>query len=286
MSTRKIKSRWSSMPTMEGAGVKLRRVFGGAEVPRLDPFLLLDDFGSSKPEDYLKGFPWHPHRGIETVTYMLEGIVNHEDSLKNKGTITDGGIQWMSAGSGIIHQEMPQAYTGEMRGFQLWVNLPQKDKMSAPRYQDVKKNDVPEIVHQGAKVKIIAGEMQSGNSVVKGHADDIYASPRYLDVALPANGSFELAVPEGHTLFAFVFEGAGQFDPNEPAVTAKGGFVHYENAGDTVVIKAGESGARFLLVSGKPLGEPVAWYGPIVMNTQEELKTAFAELQEGTFIKQ
>lgn len=261
--------------------MKLRRVFGGAEVPRLDPFLLLDDFGSSKPEDYMKGFPWHPHRGIETVTYMLSGIVNHEDSLKNKGSITDGGIQWMSAGSGIIHQEMPQAYTGEMRGFQLWVNLPQKDKMSAPRYQDVKKNDVPEIMHQGAKVKIVAGEIEG----VKGPADDIYASPRYLDVAIPANGTFKLSVPEGHTLFAFVFEGAGVFGQSEPAVTAKGGFVHYENTGGEVVIKAGENGTRFLLVSGKPLGEPVAWYGPIVMNTKEELQTAFRELQDGTFIK-
>ena len=261
--------------------MKLLRVFGGAEVPRLDPFLLLDDFGSSKPEDYMKGFPWHPHRGIETVTYMLEGIVNHEDSLKNKGSITDGGIQWMSAGSGIIHQEMPQAYTGEMRGFQLWVNLPQKDKMSAPRYQDVTKNQVPEISYQGAKVKIICGEMEG----VKGPADDIYASPRYLDVALPPGGVFEAPVDEGHTLFAFVFEGAGQFDPAEPAVTAKGGFVHYENAGETVVVKAGSEGVRFLLVSGKPLGEPVAWYGPIVMNTQDELKVAMAELQQGTFIK-
>ncbi len=279
--TRKIKSRWSSTPTLEGAGVRLRRVFGGAEVPRLDPFLLLDDFGSSKPEDYLKGFPWHPHRGIETVTYMLEGIVNHEDSLKNKGSITDGGIQWMSAGSGIIHQEMPQAYTGEMRGFQLWVNLPQKDKMSAPRYQDVKKNDVPEIIHQGAKIKIIAGELDG----VKGPADDIYANPRYLDISLAPRAALGLPVPEGHTLFTFIFEGSAQFDPDEPAMTEKGGFVHYENTGETVLVKAGKDGARFLLVSGRPLGEPVAWYGPIVMNTQDELKTAFTELQEGTFIK-
>jgi len=281
MTLRRIKSRWSSTPTIEGAGVHLRRVFGGHEVPRLDPFLLLDDFGSSKPEDYMKGFPWHPHRGIETVTYMLEGIVNHEDSLKNKGSITSGGIQWMSAGSGIIHQEMPQAYTGAMRGFQLWVNLPQKDKMTAPRYQDVKKNDVPEVTHAGAKVKIICGEVDG----VKGPADDIAVGPRYLDVALPPSGTCELPVSEGHTLFAFVFEGRAQFDPNESATTGKGGFVHFEQGGDVVSVKAGSGGVRFLLVSGKPLNEPVAWYGPIVMNTQAELKTAFEELQNGHFIK-
>ncbi len=278
---RKIKSRWSSTPTIEGAGVKLRRVFGGAEVPRLDPFLLLDDFGSSKPEDYMKGFPWHPHRGIETVTYMLEGIVNHEDSLKNKGSITDGGIQWMTAGSGIIHQEMPQVYTGEMRGFQLWVNLPQKDKMSAPRYQDVKKNDVPEIIKDGAKIKIICGEVDG----VKGPVSDLFASPQYLDVALPPKGEVSLSVSEGCTAFLFVFEGAGVAGEGD-VLTAKGGMVEFERVGgEEVCMRAGESGMRFLFVSGRPLGEPVAWYGPIVMNTQEELQTAFRELQEGTFIK-
>lgn len=229
----------------------------------------------------MKGFPWHPHRGIETVTYMLEGIVNHEDSLKNKGSITSGEIQWMTAGSGIIHQEMPQAYTGEMRGFQLWVNLPQKDKMSSPRYQDVKKNDVPEVSLSGAKVKVIAGDVDG----VRGPVSDLYAEPRYLDITLGKGETLELPVHDGHTLFAFIFEGSAQCDPSEPAMTGKGGFVHYEQMGDSVVMKAGSEGVRFLLVSGKPLGEPVAWYGPIVMNTQEELKTAFDELQNGNFIK-
>jgi redox-sensitive bicupin YhaK (pirin superfamily) len=260
--------------------VKLRRVFGGAEVPRLDPFLLLDDFGSSKPEDYLKGFPWHPHRGIETVTYMLEGIVNHEDSLKNKGSITGGEIQWMTAGSGIIHQEMPQAYTGEMRGFQLWVNLPQKDKMSVPRYQDVKKNDVPEITKDGAKIKIICGEVDG----VKGPVSDLFASPQYLDIALPPKGEVSLFVPEGFTAFLFVFEGAGVVGEGD-VLTGKGGMVEFERTGEEVVVRGGDTGMRFLFVTGRPLGEPVAWYGPIVMNTQEELQTAFRELQEGSFIK-
>jgi redox-sensitive bicupin YhaK (pirin superfamily) len=263
---------------MEGAGVLLKRVFGYNEIPLLDPFLLLDHFGSDNPDDYIAGFPWHPHRGIETVTYMLNGEVEHGDSIGNKGVIGSGDIQWMTAGSGIIHQEMPKHYYGKMEGFQLWVNLPAVDKMMGPRYRDIKKETVPEVsLDNGTKVKIICGEFNG----VHGPAKDIVADPEYLDVTVPAGSRFEHSVNEGYTAFAYILEGSGTFGDT---------IVNEEHLGlfskdGVITANAGDSQLRFILISGKPIGEPIAWRGPIVMNTEEELHKAFLEYQEGTFIK-
>ena len=268
-------------PTVEGAGVHLNRVFGFFQLPRLDPFLLLDEFGSSDPADYLAGFPWHPHRGIETVTYMLAGEVEHADSLGNHGVISSGDVQWMSAGSGIIHQEMPRRFAGRSRGFQLWVNLPASHKMMEPRYRDVVAATIPEVAAApGVRIKVIAGEVAG----VPGPVRDVVADPEYLDVRLDPGASFERAMPPGHTVFAYVVDGTGRFDSGGERDHGEGQLVLL-GPGDEAMAQAGEDGLRFLLVSGRPLDEPIAWRGPIVMNTEEELQIAFREYQDGTFIK-
>ena len=277
--TRKIKKILKSRPTIEGAGVHLKRAFGYAHIPQLDPFLLLDDFHSNNPEDYIKGFPWHPHRGIETITYLLSGEVGHEDSMGNKGVIHPGDVQWMTAGSGIIHQEMPQGdQKGTLWGFQLWANLPASQKMMPPRYRDVKKETTPEIaLDNGTRIKIISGTVHGTQGPVK----DIVIDPEYLDVTVPSNSAFTHPVKAGHTVMAYIIEGEGYFDKGkEPAES----LILFDE-GDEVCITTINNSVRFLLISGKPLREPIAWDGPIVMNTQEELRIAFEEYHNGTFIK-
>ncbi|TFG23337.1 MAG: pirin family protein [Promethearchaeota archaeon] len=278
---RKIKLTLNSRPTMEGAGVRLKRVFGNNETNLFDPFLLLDHFGSDNPDDYLAGFPWHPHRGIETITYMIRGIVEHGDSLGNKGIISSGDIQWMTAGSGIIHQEMPKPIEGLMMGFQLWANLPASHKMMDPRYRDVLEEEIPEVqIEDGVKVKIVAGEING----IKGPVSDIITNPEYLDVSMPPNSTFSHKIKRGYTVFAYIFKGTGYFDENRDPLKNAEQLILYDD-GEEIKIQSADEGLRFLLISGKPIGEPVAWYGPIVMNTQEELRIAFEEYQKGTFIK-
>ena len=268
-------------PTVEGAGVRLNRVFGYPEVPKFDPFLLLDDFGSDNPEDYLAGFPWHPHRGIETVTYVLSGEIEHGDSIGNEGVISTGDVQWMTAGSGIIHQEMPRRVEGNLRGFQLWTNLPAASKMMEPRYRDVPADSIPEVSpHEGLKIKIIAGEVVG----VRGPVQDVVVEPEYFDITLEPGADLEHPTPQGHTVFAYAVNGRGKVGPNGTHTLARGQLALFTE-GDSVLIRASDVPFRFLLVSGKPLGEPVAWSGPIVMNTREELAAAFREYQDGTFIK-
>lgn len=269
-------------PTIEGAGVHLKRVFGFGETEAFDPFLLLDHFGSENPEDYRSGFPWHPHRGIETITYVLRGDVEHRDSLGNEGIISSGDVQWMTAGSGIIHQEMPKGdAAGGMWGFQLWANLPALHKMMGPRYRDVKSSQVPEVLTpEGAKIKIIAGEVDG----IRGPARDIVIDPEYLDVIVPLRSTFTRPTKPGHTVFAYVFEGEGYFDIHKSSLLTAEHLVLFGD-GDQVSVSTTDTPVRFLLISGKPIGEPIAWYGPIVMNTQDELRTAIEEYQDGTFIK-
>jgi redox-sensitive bicupin YhaK (pirin superfamily) len=287
-------------PTVEGAGVKLRRAFGFGDTGEFDPFLLLDDFRNDRPDDYRAGFPWHPHRGIETITYVLAGTVDHGDSLGNRGTLGSGDVQWMTAGSGILHQEMPQGDPqGRMHGFQLWANLPASLKMTAPRYQDIPSAQVPNLTDDdGTCVRIICGDFRGK----RGPVDGIAADPRYLDVSVPAGRRKSLPVEISRHAFAYVFEGSGTFraasqpfgvltekevDDGEIRIREQTGnrsLVLFDS-GDEVTVQAGEEGIRFLLVSGKPIEEPVAWYGPIVMNTQAELQQAGAELRDGTFIK-
>jgi len=284
---------------MEGAGVRLRRAFGFGDTSEFDPFLLFDDFRNERPEDYMKGFPWHPHRGIETITYVLSGTVDHGDSLGNRGSLGAGDVQWMTAGRGILHQEMPQGDPqGRMHGFQLWANLPASLKMTAPRYQDVVSTDIPEVTDDdGTKVRVIIGDFWGKSGPVQG----IAADPRYLDVSVPPGKRKTLPVEIARHAFAYVFEGSGTFrDSSRPQgvlVERTDGSDMIErmdagdrslvlfDRGDEVTVQAGEHGIRFLLVSGKPLEEPVAWYGPIVMNTEEELRRAYEELRAGTFIK-
>jgi redox-sensitive bicupin YhaK (pirin superfamily) len=269
----------TSKSAMDGAGVQLNRVFGHPEVPDFDPFLLLDDFGSENPDDYLAGFPWHPHRGIETVTYMLTGEVEHGDSLGNQGVIRSGDVQWMTAGSGIIHQEMPRRVQGRMRGFQLWVNLPAASKMMEPRYRDVPADTIPEAnPGSGIQVKVIAGEIDG----VRGPVQDVVADPTYLDFTVAPGIEFEHPTPESHTVFAYVVDGAGNFGTDKAQQVVRGQ-VALTGDGTSLRISSGDSPLRFLLVSGRPLGEPVAWNGPIVMNTGEELAAAFREYRDGTF---
>ena len=263
--------------TLEGAGVKLKRVLGNDKNSTLDPFLLLDHFGSDNPEDYVKGFPWHPHRGMETVTYMWTGEVEHGDSMGNKGVIKSGDVQWMTAGSGIIHQEMPQKYDGLMQGFQLWVNLPAKKKMVDPKYRGIKRKQIPTIQKGGLKIKVIAGRVDGTEGPVRDLAIDI----EYFDVELAAAGkAFEHATPRNHTVFAYVVDGS--IEVHKKKILQGQCAVFGE--GDSVKIDSA-NGTRFLFVSGEPLKEPVAWRGPIVMSTQEELDKAFEELESGTFIK-
>ena len=283
--TRKIRTVRKSEPTIEGAGVHLKRAFGFQQVPQLDPFLLLDDFHSDDAIQYSQGFPWHPHRGIETITYMLHGEVEHGDSLGNKGVISSGDVQWMSAGSGIVHQEMPKAgYDGVMWGFQLWANLPRAQKMTHPRYRDVKKEQIPVVtLESGVQVRVIAGQVEG----VRGPVRDIVIDPEYLDVTVPRETTFVHQVPRGYTVFAYTIEGQAAFGAQPAAagaLTDPESLVIYGD-GDEIRVSTAAEGVRFLLLSGKPIGEPVAWYGPIVMNTQEELETAFQEYQQGTFLK-
>ncbi|MFH0975250.1 MAG: pirin family protein [Spirochaetota bacterium] len=281
MNTRKVKKIFTERPTVEGAGVKLKRVFATAEIPQFDPFLMLDHFGSSNPDDYVAGFPWHPHRGIETVTYMIEGEVEHGDSLGNSGKIKSGDIQWMTAGSGIIHQEMPRPYIGTMKGLQLWVNLPKAEKMSEPRYRDLNAGSVPEINHaKGISVKIISGQYNG----TPGAAQDITGNPDYFDITLEPGVFFEFNISQEFNAFAFVLEGKGDFD-DEGRKCSEGQGALFGSGNKISIAAADSKRLRFILVSGKPLNEPIAWGGPIVMNTQAELRTAFEELDNGTFIK-
>ena len=299
MSIRPVKRIIESKPTLEGAGVKLRRAFGFGNTRDFDPFLLLDDFRNERPEDYLAGFPWHPHRGIETITYVLAGSVSHGDSLGNSGTMGAGDVQWMTAGSGILHQEMPKGDpNGRMHGFQLWANLPSSLKMTAPRYQDVPAGAIPEVTDDdGTRVRVVCGSFWGK----KGPVDGVAADPRYLDVWVPAGRRKTLPVETTRNAFAYVFEGSGTFrgasepqgvlteqlDPAATVVREEAGnrsLVLFDR-GDEVTVQAGDAGIRFLLVSGEPIKEPVAWYGPIVMNTEEQLQQAYAELNDGTFIK-
>ena len=290
--TRTIRTRLKSKPTLEGAGVHLNRAFGFNEVPLFDPFLLLDDFRSDTPAHYLKGFPWHPHRGIETITYVLAGDVEHGDSLGNRGIIGSGDVQWMTAGSGIVHQEMPKGdEKGRMYGFQLWANLPAKAKMMNPRYRDVTGKQIPEVTLPGnVKIRIIAGEAAG----TRGPVRDVITDPEYLDVVVPAGSEFRHPTKRGHTVFVYVIDGQGNFSGErrrpgraeaKEADILDNRTVALFADGDEVAVATEKEPVRFLLVSGKPVGEPVAWYGPIVMNTDEELRTAFEEYERGTFIK-
>ncbi len=299
MSIRPVKSLIHSEPTVEGAGVKLRRAFGFGKTEDFDPFLLFDDFRGDIPEDYQAGFPWHPHRGIETITYVLSGTVEHGDSLGNQGVIASGDVQWMTAGSGIIHQEMPQGDPhGRMHGFQLWANLPSARKMTPPRYQEVPSGEIPEVTDDdGTRIRVICGEMWGA----RGPVDGIETDPRYIDVRVPPGQRKKLRVETSRHAFAYVFEGSGRFaDASEPleapteqfgslgphpAQEADNRSLVLFDSGDEIVVQAGELGIRFLLVSGRPLEEPVAWYGPIVMNTRQELQQAFEEYRDGTFLK-
>jgi len=298
VSIRPVRRITEATPTMEGAGVKLHRAFGFGNTGDFDPFLLLDDFRNENPSDYLAGFPWHPHRGIETITYVLAGTVDHGDSLGNTGKLKDGDVQWMTAGSGILHQEMPKGDPhGRMHGFQLWANLPASMKMTAPRYQDVTAADIPEVTEDdGTRVRVICGSFWGQI----GPVDGVAADPRYLDVWVPPGKRRTLEVETARHAFAYVFEGSGTFrDASEPRTvrdedgnvvtlpleeTGNRSLVLFDS-GDEVTVQAGDEGIRFLLVSGKPIEEPVAWAGPIVMNTQEQLKQAYSELRDGTFIR-
>jgi quercetin 2,3-dioxygenase len=299
MSIRPVKKLIRSKPTLEGAGVHLRRAFGFGNTSDFDPFLLLDDFRNDVPEDYLAGFPWHPHRGIETITYVLAGTVDHGDSMGNKGTIAAGDVQWMTAGSGIIHQEMPKGDpTGRMHGFQLWANLPAALKMTPPRYQEVKSVEIPQITDDDAThVRVVCGEFWGKRGPVEGISTD----PIYIDVSVAPGRRKTIPVETRRHAFAYVFGGAGKFcnsseplavptesvgwlDTTPPLAADNRSLVLFDR-GDEVTVQAGDDGIRFLLVSGKPLEEPVAWYGPIVMNTEEQLQQAFRDLDRGTFLK-
>jgi redox-sensitive bicupin YhaK (pirin superfamily) len=296
---RAIKKIWKSEPTIEGAGVHLKRAFGFQELPMLDPFLLLDDFRSENPDDYKAGFPWHPHRGIETITYVLDGDVEHGDSMGNRGDISAGDVQWMTAGSGIIHQEMPKGNRkGQMFGFQLWSNLPAKSKMMDPRYREIKNKEIPTVTTaDGTKIRVVCGEING----TKGPVHDIVSDPSFFDVSVPAGKTFTHTIPSDHKVFAYVFEGEAYFDLQRtpfahdavgenyfdmkpPCVCGDGTLVLYGD-GTQITITTDKHPVRFLLISGKPINEPIAWYGPIVMNTRDELRVAFREYQDGTFIK-
>jgi quercetin 2,3-dioxygenase len=299
MSIRAVKSITPSHPTLEGAGVHLHRAFGFRDPEEFDPFLLFDDFRNDVPEHYMAGFPWHPHRGIETITYVLTGEVEHKDSLGNRGSLGAGDIQWMTAGSGIIHQEMPMGDAGgKMHGFQLWANLPAAQKMTAPRYQDVEAKDVPEVIDDdGTRARILCGTFWGQT----GPVDGIAADPQYLDISVPPNTRRTLPVETSRHAFAYVFAGSGTFgnasgptpvlmdplveiDTATPTLAKDRHLIHFDR-GDKIQLQSGPEGLRFLLVSGRPLGEPVAWSGPIVMNTQAELRQAFEDYRSGNFIK-
>jgi hypothetical protein len=282
MKTRRVRKLVESRATIEGAGVHLHRAIGLGAPQEFDPFLLLDDFRSDRPSDYRAGFPWHPHRGMETITYVLRGEVDHGDSLGNRGVTGAGDVQWMTAGSGIVHQEMPRGDdNGAMYGFQLWANLPAAAKMMDPRYRGIRGSEIPEVKDgAGTAVKVIAGFVNG----VQGAVRDVVSSPEYLDVSVPAGATFVHPTKSGHTVFAYVFEGEGHFHDGSESLVGNRHLVSFAD-GDVVSVRAGRKGVRFLLVSGRPIGEPIAWQGPIVMNTEAELKLAFEELDRGTFIK-
>jgi redox-sensitive bicupin YhaK (pirin superfamily) len=300
MSIRPVDHMSQARPTLEGAGVHLHRAFGFGDAGQTDPFLLLDDFRNDRPEDFASGFPWHPHRGIETVTYVLSGTVEHSDSLGNTGRLGSGDVQWMTAGSGILHQEMPQGNAkGQMHGFQLWANLPSSLKMTSPRYQDVQGGEIPEVVDDdGTKVRVVVGSFWGKT----GPVDGIAADPQFLDISVPAGVKKTFPVDTYRRAFAYIFEGAGAFaDASQPTgvllekevagqevnirdMSGNRTLVRF-GTGDEVTVQAGPEGVRFLLISGAPIQEPVAWHGPIVMNTRAELETAFRELRNGTFIR-
>jgi len=280
--TRKVKQTFKSQPTLEGAGVHLKRVFGYHQIPQFDPFLLLDDFHANEPDKYLAGFPWHPHRGIETITYVFEGRVAHGDSLGNQGMIGAGEVQWMTAGSGIVHQEMPEGEPdGRLWGIQLWANLPAADKMMAPRYRGLTASDIPVVKKEnGATIKVICGTYEG----IQGPVGEVVIDPEYLDISLPGDTSFQHPLQAGYTVFAYALRGDGHFDDQQDRLQGSETAYLY-GEGTRVNISAGSSGLRFLLISGRPLKEPIAWGGPIVMNTRDELETAFAEYRQGTFLK-
>jgi len=297
--TREIRKVFRSKPTIEGAGVHLKRAFGFSQVPMFDPFLLLDDFRSDHPDHYIRGFPWHPHRGIETITYVLRGDVEHGDSMGNRGVISSGDVQWMTAGSGVIHQEMPRGDAdGFMWGFQLWANLPASGKMMDPRYRDVKHEQIPELLlENGISIKVICGNVADRRGPVR----DIVIDPEYLDVSLPPQSRYAHPTEPGRTVFAYVVDGKGCFCQEKKPFTYEAEGVNYFDmqteplvgnetlvlfgGGEQITVSTEDRPVRFLLISGKPVGEPIAWYGPIVMNTQEELRIAFEEYRRGTFIK-
>jgi redox-sensitive bicupin YhaK (pirin superfamily) len=282
---RKVARIIEPIPVMEGAGVKLIRSIATGSLDHVDPFLLFDHFGSKDPADYIKGFPMHPHRGIETVTYMISGRVNHRDSIGNAGSITDGDVQWMTSGRGIMHEEMPEPHKNELVGFQLWVNLPAGLKMTSPRYQNIRSDQIPEIRHKdGVKIRVIAGEVDG----VRGPVKEIVAEPTYLDISIPPDGRFSHPISEGHAAFAYVFEGEAIFkavDVGAEKPIPRPRLIVFGD-GDRVTVRASDPGARFLLVSGKPLNEPIARWGPFVMNTREEIEQTLEEIKNGTFIKQ
>ena len=277
-----VKTVKQSVPTLEGAGVRLRRAFGFEKVPGLDPFLLLDDFHSQDPEDYIAGFPWHPHRGIETITYVLKGEIEHGDSMGNRGVIGPGDVQWMTAGSGIIHQEMPAESRGNgLQGFQLWANLPAAEKMMTPRYRGLLSAQMPVVSREnGVKIRIVCGMVDG----VQGPVREIRIDPEFLDVEVPGGAVFSHMLPAGYAVFAYVFAGQGYFDPRQKGWIGTENLVTFSDGGG-LEISGGDKGVRFLLVAGRPLGEPVAWRGPIVMNSEEELRLAFAEYAQGSFLK-
>jgi hypothetical protein len=296
---RKIRKAYKSKPTIEGAGVHLHRAFGFGDTRTFDPFLLLDDFRNDDPSQYTPGFPWHPHRGIETITYMLHGRVEHGDSMGNKGVIAAGDVQWMTAGSGILHQEMPEGDPdGRMYGFQLWANLPRTNKMMVPRYQEIKDNQIPIVtLAGGVSVRVICGEVAG----VRGPVQDIVIDPQYLDITIPAKSHFTFPTPPGYTVFAYIIDGKATFcDAQDPFAYEREGSNYFDTEndrrlgdrtlivfedGEQIVVDTEDNLVRFLLISGRPIREPVAWYGPIVMNTEGELRQAFEELEKGTFIK-
>jgi redox-sensitive bicupin YhaK (pirin superfamily) len=281
---RKIKKIIQPETVLEGAGVRLIRSIATPTLDHVDPFLLFDHFGSKDPADYIKGFPMHPHRGIETVTYMISGQVDHKDSIGNSGSITDGDVQWMTSGRGIMHEEMPRSHEDEMVGFQLWVNLPARLKMTRPRYQNIPSDQIPDIRREdGVKIRVIAGEVDGIHGPVK----EIVAEPTYLDISIPPNGAFSQSIVRGHAALAYIFEGQGVFEADDaeagkpiphPRLIVFGD-------GDQVSVRAADPGVRFLLVSGKPINEPIARWGPFVMNTQEEIEQTLEELKNGTFIQ-
>jgi hypothetical protein len=282
MTIRSVKRQTAAKPVIEGAGVHLYRAFGFGDTEETDPFLLLDDFRNTSPERYEKGFPFHPHRGMETITYVLRGRVEHQDSLGNKGVIGAGDVQWMTAGSGIIHQEMPEGDDdGHMGGFQLWANLPAEHKLTKPRYQEVKADEVPVVEDGGSSVRVVCGSYLDQRGPIEG----IAASPTYLDISMPAGAGKSFPVEAGRNAFAYVFEGAGSFGEALSSKQAGNRTLVVFGDGDEVTVHAGEEGIRFLLVSGRPIAEPVAWRGPIVMNTDAELRQAFKELEQGTFLE-